>query len=286
MKKAMFVTGGTIGTGLATAEKFAQNGFAVFITSRQEERAKEAAKKIEDKYGVFSKGYGLDIRNEPAVIDIFNDIDKCDCFVETVVLNSADMGFGSDPAKGMDFFTVPVEEFQRVFETNLVWNFTIVRQAAKKMKEHHKGAIVFFSSNTAYRAIPNRCAYSASKGGINSFSKALAVDLGKYGIRSNVVLPGTIKTERWMKMGDKQIVNGELTPVGDISDFEDIANAAFYLGTDLSKNVTGAEIIIDGGMSSQLYPEILCDLKKEIKDIKEDNHNYVLSEIKYISNAK
>lgn len=266
MNKAVFVTGGTVGTGFATAEKFAENGYAVFITSRKKEKAEEAAKKISDKYGVFSKGYRLDIRNEQAVIDIFNDIDKCDCFAQTVVLNSADMGFGTDPAKGMDFFTVPVEEFQRVFETNLVWNFMIVRQAALRMREHHKGAIVFFSSNTAYRAIPNRSAYSASKGGINAMSKAFAIDLGPYGIRSNVVLPGTIKTERWVEMGSKQIVNGTLTPIGDISDFKDIANAAFYLGTDLSKNVTGTEITVDGGMSCQLYPQILNELKRKVQE--------------------
>jgi enoyl-[acyl-carrier-protein] reductase (NADH) len=64
-------------------------------------------------------------------------------------------------------------------------------------------------------------------------------------------------------MGNKQIVNGELTPIGDISDFEDIANAAFFLGTDLSKNITGTEIIVDGGMSCQLYPQVLNTLKKE-----------------------
>lgn len=124
--------------------------------------------------------------------------------------------------------------------------------------------MVFISSNTAYRAIPNRAAYSASKGGINSFSKALAVDLGPYGIRCNVVLPGTIKTERWVQMGSKQIVNGTLTPIGDISDFEDIANAAFFFGSDASKNVTGAELILDGGMSCQLYPRLLNDLKRKM----------------------
>lgn len=125
MQKAMFVTGGTVGTGYATAEKFAENGYAVFITSRSGDRAAKAAEEITNKYGVFAKGYALDIRNEQAVIDIFNNIDRSDCFVETVVLNSADLGFGTDPAKGMDFFTVPAEEFQRVFETNLVWNFTL-----------------------------------------------------------------------------------------------------------------------------------------------------------------
>lgn len=261
MKKAVFITGGTVGTGFATAEKFAENGYAVIITSRSAERAERAADEIAEKHRVYSKGYALDIRNEQAVIDIFNDIDQSGVFAETVVLNSADMGFGNDPAKGMDFFTVPIEEFGRVFETNLVWNFMIVRQAALRMREQHKGAIVFFSSNTAYRAIPNRSAYSASKGGINAMSKAFAVDLGKYGIRSNVVLPGTIKTERWVRMGSKQVVNGTLTPIGDISDFEDIANAAFYLGSDLSKNVTGSELIVDGGMSCQLYPQVLNELK-------------------------
>ena len=269
MKKAVFVTGGTVGTGLATAEKFAEAGYAVFITSRRQDRAQEAAEKVAAKYGVFAKGFGLDIRDEARVKEIFAQIDSLDCFVETVVLNSANMGFGTDPAVGMDFFSVPVEEFQEVFETNLVWNFMIVRQAALRMKEQGKGAVVFISSNTAYRAIPNRSAYCASKGGINSMAKAFAVDLGQYGIRCNVVLPGTIKTARWVKIGNKQIVNGTLTPIGDISDFEDIANAAYFLGSDLSKNITGTELMVDGGMSCQLYPQVLNTLKKRYQQEQE-----------------
>lgn len=263
MNKAVFVTGGTVGSGLAIAERFAKEGYCAVITSRSAERAEAAAKSVSEKYGVRAFGYALDIRDERRVKDIFADIDKKDLFVETVCLNSADMGFGKDPAKGMPFFECSIEEFQRVFETNLVWNFMIIRQAAIRMKEHGNGTIVFISSNTAYRAIPNRIAYSSSKGGINAMSKALAVDLGQYGIRSNVVLPGTIKTERWVNMGEKRIVDGSFTPLGDISDFEDIANAAWYLGSDESKNVTGTEIIVDGGMSCQLYPQILNDLKKQ-----------------------
>lgn len=263
MKKAVFVTGGTVGSGYAIAERFAKEGYNVVITSRSGERAEKAAKEIADKHGVFGKGYALDIRDEQRIKDIFSDIDDNGLFVETVCLNSADLGFGTDPAVGMPFFEVDVEEFQRVFETNLVWNFMIVRQAAIRMREQHKGAIVFISSNTAYRAIPNRSAYCASKGGINAMSKAFAIDLGQYGIRSNVVLPGTIKTQRWVEMGSKQIVNGTLTPIGDISDFEDIANAAWYLGSDESKNVTGTELIVDGGMSCQLYPQVLNELKRK-----------------------
>ena len=262
MKKAVFVTGATVGTGFATALRFAKEGYDVFITSRNEKNAQEAAEKIAEETGVFAMGFGLDAGDEQDVIDIFKIIDETGRVVKTVVLNAANMGFGSDPAKGLDFFTQTKEDFMGVFETNLGWNFTIVRQAALRMKENGGGAIVFISSNTAYRAIPNRAAYCASKGGINSLSKALAVDLGRYGIRSNVVLPGTIKTDRWVSMGSKKIVTGELTPIGDISDYEDIANAAWYLGSDESKNVTGSEIILDGGMSCQLYPQVLNTLKR------------------------
>lgn len=267
MKKnrAVFITGAHRGTGYVIAEQFAKNGWDVFITSRNGKEAEKSAKAIEDTYGVFARGFECNIRNEQQIIDIFKEIDETGRFVETVILNAADMGFSAkDPAAGQDFWTVPVEDFQRVFETNLVWNFTIIRQAAIRMREQKKGTIVFVSSNTAYRAIPNRAAYSASKGGINAFAKALAVDLGQHGIRCNVVLPGTIKTERWVEMGNKQIVNGMLTPIGDISDFEDIANACWFFGTDMSKNITGTELIVDGGMSCQLYPQLLTELKRQI----------------------
>ena len=263
MQKAVFITGAQSGTGYGIAEHFAKQGWDVFLTSRRGEEAVRAAKTLSDTYGIFAKGYECNIRNEQQVIDIFNDIDKTGRFVETVILNAANMGFGTDPAKGQDFFTVPVEEVAEVFETNLVWNFTIIRQAALRMRERHTGSVVFLSSNTAYRAIPNRAAYSASKGGINAFAKALAVDLGPFGIRCNVVLPGTIKTERWVQMGKKQIVNGTLTPIGDISDFEDVANACWFFGTDMSKNITGTELIVDGGMSCQLYPQLLNELKRK-----------------------
>ena len=261
MKKAVFVTGGTIGTGYATAEKFAQAGYAVFISSREEDRAQAAADKLAAQYGVFGKGYGLGIRDEEAVKAVFADIDALGYTVTTVVLNAADLGFGNDPAKGMDFFETSVEDFQRVFETNLVWNFMIVRQAALRMREQGGGAIVFIGSNTSYRAIPNRAAYCASKGGINAMSKAFAVDLGKYGIRSNVVLPGMIKTERWHNnVNNAKYCLPNYTPIGDIAEFEDVANAAWYFGSDESRNTTGAELVVDGGMLAQLTPNITREL--------------------------
>lgn len=260
---SVFITGGQSGTGYGIAEHFAKKGWNVFLTALCGSEAEAAADTLSEKYGIISKGYECNIRCEKQVIDIFKDIDKTGCFVEAVILNAANMGFDpKDPAAGQDFWTVSPEAFGEVFETNIVWSFTIVRQAALRMRERGYGSVVFISSNTSYRAIPNRAAYSSSKGAINAFAKALAVDLGPYGIRANAVLPGTIKTERWYAMGDKRIVDGSLTPIGDISDFEDIANACFFLASDMSANITGTEIIVDGGMSCQLYPRILNELKR------------------------
>jgi len=262
MNKTVFITGGYAGTGYGIAELFAREKWDVLISGRRKEALDAAAKRLSKQYGVFSEGYELDLRDEQQILRVFRDIDAAGRFVETLVLNAADMALGDDPAKGLDLWTLPLELFHRVLETNVAGNFAMARQAAFRMREHKTGAIVFVSSNSAYRANPNREAYIASKGGINALVKALAVDLGPSGIRCNAVLPGTIKTDRWVRMGKDQIVNGELTPIGDISDYEDIANAVWYLGTDVSKNVTGTELIVDGGMSCQLYPSILNELKK------------------------
>ncbi len=272
MNKTVFITGAHRGTGYGIAELFAHQGWDVLISARNGEDACDAAKSLSEKYGIYSKGYGLDLRNEQQMIDIFDDIDKNGIFVETLVLNAADMALEADPSKGIDLWTLSEETFRRVLDTNVIGNFMLARQAAIRMREHHHGSIVFLSSNSVYRPNPNREAYIASKGGINALMKSLAVDLGPFGIRCNVIMPGTIKTERWVKMGKNQVSNGELTPIGDISDFEDIANAAWYFGTDMSKNVTGAELVVDGGMSTQIYPRILPELKKLRDEINEQKN--------------
>ncbi len=250
MNKSVFVTGASRGTGFSIARRFAREGYDVFITSRDEKQALEAAKKIEDEFCVNARGYGLIVGSEEKVIEIFEEIKNRKYLLDTLVLNAADLGIG------MDVFNVKLEDFMEVFKTNLGWNFSIARQAAIQMKKKGKGSIVFISSNTAYRAIPDRCAYIASKGGILALSKALAIDLGKFGIRTNCVVAGMIKTERWQESEQLRNIPSNYTPIGDIAEFDDIANGVWYLGSDESKNTTGAEIIIDGGNCAQLYPMI------------------------------
>ncbi|MGN0172966.1 MAG: SDR family NAD(P)-dependent oxidoreductase [Acutalibacteraceae bacterium] len=251
MKKSVLVTGATSGTGIAIAERFAKEGYDVFITSRDIKKAEQCAKDIATKYNCFAKGYELDAKSENQVIDMFEDIRSNGCLIDTVVLNAANLGIN------MKALETSYDEFMEVINTNMGWNFCIAREAAKQMKEKNKGSIVFITSNTAYRAIPDRCAYSASKSGIIGLSRALAVDLGKYGIRSNCVLPGMIKTTRWeSNFNNCKSALSNYTPIGDIAEFEDIANAAWYFGSDESRNTTGAELTVDGGNMIQLYPQI------------------------------
>ena len=118
------------------------------------------------------------------------------------------------------------------------------------------GSITFINSNTAYRAIPNRIAYVASKGGQLGMMRALALDLGKYNIRVNAVLPGMIKTDRWEKNPDFYAkVPSRYTPIGDVAVGEDVADAVWYFVAH-ARNTTGAELVVDGGNTIQLYPII------------------------------
>ena len=258
MKKSVFVTGATNGTGYAIAARFAKEGYDIFIGSRNAENSIEAAKKLTAEYGVFAKGYQTEIFNEENVKSIFADIRAQGYLLDTLVLNAANLGIGQ---VSLD---VDINEFMGVYNTNIGWNFMLAREAAKQMKEKHKGSIVFITSNSAIRVSMDRCAYCSSKSAILAMSKSFAVDWGKYGIRSNCVLPGMIKTERWQNnVNNTKYCLPNYTPIEDIAEFEDIANAAWYFGSDESRNTTGAELVVDGGMLAQLTPNINRELWKK-----------------------
>ena len=260
MKKSVFVTGAQDGTGFAIACRFAAEGYDVFIGSLEKAAADSAAAKICEKYGVFAKGYAYQTvtLDETEVKAIFDDIRANGYLLDTLVLNAANLGIGQ---VSLD---VNINDFMGVYTTNIGWNFLMSREAAKQMKEKRKGAIVFIGSNSSVRVTENRCAYCSSKSAINAMSKSFAVDWGKYGIRSNCVLPGMIKTVRWeQNVNNAKYCLPNYTPIEDIATFEDVANAAWYLGSDASRNTTGAEIVVDGGMLAQLTPNITRELWKE-----------------------
>ncbi len=251
MNNSVFVTGAQHGTGYAIAERFAKDGYNIFIGSRNGDAAQQAADKISKQYGVFAKGYETKIFDEENAKAIFDDIEKNGHLINVIVLNAANLGIGQSTLE------VDMTEFMDVFNTNIGWNFMMARQAVNHMLKCKKGSIVFINSNSAHRVTENRVAYCSSKGAMLTMSKCLALDLGKYNIRSNCVLPGMIKTDRWEtnKNGCREYL-ANYTPLGDIADFCDIAEAAFYFGSDASRLTTGAELVVDGGMLTQLTPNL------------------------------
>ena len=253
--KTALITGACINTGVAIVEKFAAEGYNVIFTGRNAEKVHAAEAQYRKKFpNVQIFGYHinslLDERtvDENAVKEMFKDVDGKGLFVETLVLNAADQGLN------MKIFESPLTDLMKVINTNVVWNFCLCEAAAERMKENGGGNIVFVNSNTAYRAIPDRIAYVASKGGQLGLMRALALDLGKYNIRVNAVLPGMIKTDRWEKNPDfYATVPSRFTPIGDVAVGEDVADAVYYFAAH-ARNTTGAELTVDGGNTIQLYP--------------------------------
>ena len=253
----VLITGACINTGVAIVEKFASEGYNVIFTGRSLEKVHAKEREYRESFpDVKIIGYHIDSLldertvDEEAVERMFRDIDERGLFVDTLVLNAADQGLGQR------IFENPLTDLMKVINTNVVWNFCLSEHAARRMKENGGGSIIFINSNTAYRAIPDRISYVASKGGQLGLMRALALDLGKYNIRVNAVLPGMIKTDRWEKNPEFYAkVPSRFTPLGDVAVGKDVADAVWYFARH-ARNTTGAELVVDGGNTVQLYPII------------------------------
>lgn len=249
------VTGACKNTGVAIVEKLASVGFDVVFTGRNAAEVRDCEKKYREGFpNVSITGYAINSVTDENTVDeksvqkMFSYFDENGIFIETLVLNAADQGLG------ISAFENPLSDFVRVINTNMIWDYCLSIEAARRMKGRGGGNIVFINSNTAYRAIPDRIAYSASKSGQLGMMRAMALDLGKYNIRVNAVLPGMIKTDRWDKNPEfYKNVPSRFTPLGDVAVGEDIADAVLYFAAH-ARNTTGAELVVDGGNTIQLYP--------------------------------
>jgi NAD(P)-dependent dehydrogenase (short-subunit alcohol dehydrogenase family) len=144
---------------------------------------------------------------------------------------------------------VTEEEWDLVIDTNLKGCFLCTQAAARHMKDHGGGAIVNIGSGCNKLAFPDLVAYTASKGGIEMFTKVAAVELGPHGIRVNCVAPGAVEVER-TKLEDPDYAGtwGRITPLGRVGTPADIGRAVAYMVSPQAEFVTGQTIWVDGGM--------------------------------------
>jgi 3-oxoacyl-[acyl-carrier protein] reductase len=147
---------------------------------------------------------------------------------------------------------VTEEEWDLVIDTNLKGCFLCTQQAARYMKDHGGGSIVNLGSGCNKLAFPSLVAYTASKGGIEMFTKEAAVELGRYGIRVNCIAPGSIESER-TRTEDPDYAGtwSKLTPLGRVGTAADIAPAVVFLASKGAWFISGQTIWIDGALFTQ-----------------------------------
>jgi len=246
--KTALITGGNSGIGLGFAEALAQAGASVCIWGTNAGKNAAALKKIQSHGG---KAIALQC-------DVGEEAQVEQRFAETVAaLGPVHACFANAGVSGRSnvksFTEMSTEEWKRVTRVNLDGAFYTLRAAARHMAAHGKGgALVGTASLAAISGTPRGEHYAATKGGLISMMRALAVEFARHGIRANAILPGWIETAmtekalNWDKFRDKVLPR---VPVRRWGKPEDFGAIAVYLVSDASSYHTGDTFLIDGGYS-------------------------------------
>lgn len=240
--KTVFITGGTRGVGKALVEEFCKNGYKTLFCY---EKSTEIAEKLESKMqknGYSCKGYKLNVSNENEVNAFFEkllDNEKIDCLI-----NNA--GIGLEQKMLVD---VTSNEWQKVFSVNVNGVFYVTKAVIKSMM-YTGGRIVNIGSMWGEKGASCEVCYSASKGTIISFTKALAKELASSGVTVNCLSLGVIDTDMnaHLTKEDMQALKDE-TPLSRIGVAQDVSPMAVFLCSDKASFITGQIITIDGGFT-------------------------------------
>ncbi len=245
----VLVTGASRNTGLGIAARFAAEGATVFLNGRTLEKVGTALAALRQRGLKRLIGLVGDISVAADVEEMFRQISAKARRLDVLVNNAVHLGVGPN------VLDMELEYFEAVTRVNLVGTFHVSQQAARLMKRRGGGAIVNVGSNVTKRAIRNRSAYLASKGGIDALTLAMAVDLAPHGIRVNMVAPGYIHTDRWATLAAAIARRRRANvPLGREATAEDVAEAVLFLASDQAANITGARLVVDGGCSAQHMP--------------------------------
>jgi NAD(P)-dependent dehydrogenase (short-subunit alcohol dehydrogenase family) len=154
-------------------------------------------------------------------------------------------------AEGLTLATTSVEAWQRDVHLNLNGTYHTVEAVRASMIERQRGVLVLIGSVNGMAALGHP-AYSAAKAGLISYTKSLAIELGRYGIRANIVCPGTVKTQAWQARVDKnpQVFEDlkKWYPLRDFATPDDIADAVLFLASPMARVITGVALPVDGGL--------------------------------------
>lgn len=246
-RKVCVVTGAASGIGAAIARSLAEAGAKVALLDRDAEGCRGVAESLVAA-GAEAVGLGCDTSSVEAVsmaaAAVAESLGPCD-----VLINNA----GVLSAGGLD--AVSLEDWNRVLAVNLTGYLLCARSFAAQMAEQGGGSVVHVASIAAHFPQTRSGAYSASKAGVLLLSRQMAVEWGGKGVRSNVVCPGMIRTPlsaRFYEEPGFEQKRAAVTASRRIGEPQDIADAALYLASPRAAYINGAELVVDGGMSSML----------------------------------
>ncbi|MWG33424.1 SDR family NAD(P)-dependent oxidoreductase [Halomarina oriensis] len=243
--KRAIVTGGSRGIGRAIAEGFAEAGAAVAIANRSADACEQAATEIEAATDARTLAVPTDVTDEADVEHLVERVTDAFGGVDLLV-NNAGIAVPS-PAEEK-----PVEEWRETMETNLTGVFLCAKHAGRAMIEGDGGSIVNVSSITAAVADPDvpHVDYHASKGGVEAFTRQLATEWGRHGVRVNNLAPGMVETEMSASDDATDEKRRDRIPLGDLSRPSDLVGGAVFLASDAAGYVTGATLLVDGGYTA------------------------------------
>ncbi|MEQ1887685.1 MAG: SDR family oxidoreductase [Alphaproteobacteria bacterium] len=242
--KVALVTGGNGGIGLGMAQAMAEAGANIVLWGTNAGK-NEAARAALAGLGVKVLASTVDVSQEQQVIDAFGLAVKEMGRVDTVIAN-AGIGYGA-PA----FADLDIETFRKILAVNVEGALFTLREAARHMiGREGGGSLVGVASLAAIEGAARNQAYGSSKGALISMLKGIAVELARYGVRANTVLPGWIATDLTEASQASQKFNDNVisrVPIRRWGKPEDFGGIAVYLASDASRFHTGDQIIIDGG---------------------------------------
>ena len=242
--RTVIVTGGGKGIGKVYAREFARAGARVVAADIDEAAAKSVAKAIAADGGS-ALGIGTDIASEEATaamarvaLERFSAID--------VLINNASL---MSVLPRRSWLEIPVEEWDRVMAVNLRGMFLCCRTVFPTMKAQGRGKIVNISSSRFFEGSPNRLHYTTSKAGVIGFTRALAREVGEFGITVNAVAPGLTASDTQVAStsGNYMAARAGGRAIDRVQLPDDLVGAVMFLSSPASDFMTGQTLLVDGG---------------------------------------
>jgi pyridoxal 4-dehydrogenase len=237
--KTALVTGAAQGIGKAIAARLAADGATVFVADINGDGAKAAAAAI----GGNARAVTVDISDPKSVATMFEEINTAGG-IDILVNNASIVPF-------VAWDDVDLDHWRKIIDVNLTGTFIVTRAATDQMRAAVRpGRVISIASNTFFAGTPNMAAYVAAKGGVIGFTRALATELGKYGITANAVTPGLIESDGVKASPHNgafdfvemlQAMKGKGQP-------EHIADVVSFLASEDARWMTGQTVNVDAGM--------------------------------------